>query len=103
MNKKSQTNFVGTIIAISWDQNDHPKKFSLYTDRDEDIIIEDQNEIRRFTPFLNKRVKLTGRITSSLRDERKIRVYDFSLIRKEEKDIFDFKKIYYSLDHPRVA
>jgi hypothetical protein len=45
--------FEGTLIAAGWDKSDTVNQTSLYTQDDEDILLEHQNGIKTLKPYLN--------------------------------------------------
>ncbi len=73
MIKKNQI-FEGTLVAAGWDRLDHVNQSSLYTQDDEDILLEHGLGMKKFKPFLNQKVKIWGDIASNGREERKITV-----------------------------
>lgn len=77
MIKKNQT-FEGTLIAAGWDHLDHVTQLSLYTEDDEDILLERHCAIRKFAPYMNQEVRVLGDVTSSDRDGRRITVKKIS-------------------------
>ncbi len=66
--------FEGTLVAAGWDRLDHVNQSSLYTQDDEDILLEHGLGIKKFMPFLNQKVKIWGDVTSNGREERRISV-----------------------------
>jgi len=73
MIKKNQF-FEGTIVAAGWDNLDHVNKSSLYTQSNEDILLQHGVGIKKFTPFLNQKVRIWGDVISNDREERIISV-----------------------------
>ena len=73
MIKKNQI-FEGTLVAAGWDRLDHVNQSSLYTQDDEDILLEHGLGMKKFKPFLNQKVTIWGDIASNGREERKITV-----------------------------
>jgi hypothetical protein len=61
-------------VAAGWDKNDNINQSSLYTQDDEDILLEHNSGIKKFTPYINQRVRVTGDVISSDRNEKKILV-----------------------------
>ena len=70
--------FEGTLVAAGWDRLDHVNQSSLYTQDDEDILLEHNLGIRKFKPFLNQKVRITGDIISTIRDGRRVLVKKIS-------------------------
>jgi hypothetical protein len=79
MNKKNQI-FEGTLVAAGWDRLDHVNQSSLYTQDDEDILLDHRLGIEKFKPFLNQKVRISGDIISSVKDGRRILVKKISRI-----------------------
>lgn len=77
---RNQT-FEGTLTAIGWDQLDHANKLSLFTPDDEDIILEHSSQVKRFAPYMNKKVKIIGDLTSSEKDGRRVAVRKISKLK----------------------
>ncbi len=79
MIKKNQI-FEGTLVAAGWDRLDRVNQSSLYTQDDEDILLEHGTGIKKFKPFLNQKVRISGDIISTARDGRKVLVKKISRI-----------------------
>ena len=79
MIKKFQT-FEGTLVAAGWDRQDNVNQSSLYTQDDEDILLDHNLGIRKFKPYLNQKVRISGDIISSNRDGRRVLVKKISRI-----------------------
>ncbi len=77
MLKKNQV-FEGTLVAAGWDRLDHVNQSSLYTQEDEDILLEHGSGIKKFTPFLNQKVRICGDISTNGSEERRIIVKKIS-------------------------
>jgi hypothetical protein len=73
MIKKNQV-FEGTLVAAGWDRLDHVNQSSLYTQDDEDILLDHGLGMKKFIPFLNQKVRIWGDVTSNRRMERRISV-----------------------------
>jgi hypothetical protein len=58
--REKKQNIVGTINPIQWDEKGKIKKFSIYTDLDEDILIENYPKKRKLKSLLGKRVEAIG-------------------------------------------
>jgi hypothetical protein len=73
---KNQQNhvFEGTLVAAGWDKLDAVSKSSLYTQEDEDIMLDHGQGICELKPFLNHKVRISGVITSKGKDGRKLLV-----------------------------
>ncbi len=77
MIKKNQV-FEGTLVAAGWDRLDHVNQSSLYTQDDEDILLEHGLGMKKFIPFLNQKVRIWGDVASNGRKERRISVKKIS-------------------------
>ncbi len=66
--------FEGTLTAAGWDIIDNINRTSLYTQEDEDILLDHELGIRKLKPFLNQKVRIWGDIISNERKERTISV-----------------------------
>jgi hypothetical protein len=64
--------FEGTLVAAGWDWLDHVNQSSLFTEDEEDILLEHGLGMKKFKPFLNQKVRIWGQVTSNGREERKI-------------------------------
>lgn len=73
MIKKNQI-FEGTLVAAGWDRLDHVNQSSLYTQDDEDILLDHGLGMKKFKPFLNQKVRIWGDVASNGREERRISV-----------------------------
>jgi hypothetical protein len=71
--KKNQI-FEGTLVAAGWDRLDHVNQTCLYTQDDEDILLDHNLGIRKFMPYLNQKVRISGDIISTIKDERRVLV-----------------------------
>ena len=87
--KKNQV-FEGTLIAAGWDRTDNVNQWSLYTPQEEDILLEHHSGIRKFKPYLNKKVRICGDITSSNKDGMKVFVRKINQLKDGfAKPLFD--------------
>ncbi len=75
--RKNQV-FEGTVVAVGWDESDHVIQSSLYTQDDEDLLLDHGTGVRKFIPHLNKKVRVWGDIVSSDWEEKKILVRKIS-------------------------
>ena len=66
--------FEGTLVAAGWDRLDHVNQSSLYTQDDEDILLDHGLGMKKFKSFLNQKVRIWGDVTSNGREERRISV-----------------------------
>lgn len=66
--------FEGTLVAAGWDQLDHVNQSSLYTQDDEDILLDHGLGMNKFKSFLNQKVRIWGDVTSNGGEERRISV-----------------------------
>jgi len=69
----------GVLSPISWNTNDEVVEYSVYTDKDEDIILRGKNLDSNFRFFKNQKVKVSGNFISSSSD---LRVFQASRIEK---------------------
>ncbi len=101
MNKVNQV-FEGTLVAAGWDKLEHVNKWSLYTQKDEDILLVHGLGMKKFSPYLNHKVRILGDVISNLSEERSVAVKKISKllhgftppIKKNIEDIkFLFKHI----------
>ena len=74
METKSNQNFYGIITPASWGKGNEIKKLCLYTDDGEDILLDHDLGIKKLKPFINKYVKVTGKMVSDDHDGRKVLV-----------------------------
>ncbi|MDA8793322.1 hypothetical protein N9N67_08750 [Bacteriovoracaceae bacterium] len=72
--------FEGTLVAAGWDRYDHVSQSSLYTQDEEDILLDHRLGIRKFKPYLNQKVRIIGNIVSINSDGRKVLVEKISRI-----------------------
>jgi len=71
----------GILSPISWNSNDEVIEYSVYTDKDEDIILKGKNLASNFKFFKNQKVKISGNfLASSSRDD--LRVFQATRIEK---------------------
>jgi hypothetical protein len=70
--------FEGTLVAAGWDKFDHISQSSLYTQDDEDILLEHGLGMKKFKPFLNQKVRVSGEIISTARYRRRFKVKNIS-------------------------
>ena len=70
--------FEGTLVAAGWDRLDHVNQSSLYTQDDEDILLEHNLGIEKFKPYLNQKVRISGDIISTIKDGRRVLVKKIS-------------------------
>jgi hypothetical protein len=75
--RKNQV-FEGILVAVGWDKLDHINQSSLYTQEDENILLEHGAGMKKFRPFLNQKVRISGDIVSTIRDGRKVMVKKIS-------------------------
>ena len=61
--------YEGTLIAAGWDRFDSINQSSLFTQEDEDIMLDHKMGIARFKPFFNQKVRIWGEIFSDERNE----------------------------------
>jgi hypothetical protein len=66
--------FEGTLIAAGWDRADNVNQTSLYTQEDEDILLDHQNGVNVLKPFLNKKVRVWGKVLAQENDVRRVQV-----------------------------
>ncbi len=52
--------FEGTLVAAGWDKFDHINQSSLYTKDDENIYLDHNLGMKKFKPFLNQKVRISG-------------------------------------------
>ena len=70
--------FEGTLVAAGWDTFDYITQLSLYTEEDEDILLVNDSAMKKFGPYLNQKVRISGIILSEKKDTRSIVVKDIS-------------------------
>ena len=73
MNQKDLT-YEGILTAAGWDNLENVNQSSLYTQEDEDILLEHKQGMRKFRPYLNQKVRIWGDIISTAHNGRKILV-----------------------------
>jgi hypothetical protein len=66
--------FEGTLIAAGWDRADNVNQTSLYTQEDEDILLDHQHGVNVLKPFLNKKVRVWGDVLEQENDARRVQV-----------------------------
>ena len=76
---RNQT-FEGTLVAVGWDHLDRPNKLSLFTFDEEDILLDQVSNINRFSPYMNKKVRIFGDITSTEKDCRRVAIKKISTL-----------------------
>lgn len=69
-----QKNFksYGVITPISWDKNNRPLKFSLYTPQGEDLLIHKEYRGHKLNQYLGEQVIVTGTLTEEIKDYKTI-------------------------------
>jgi hypothetical protein len=70
MKNQQEHVFEGTLVAAGWDKSDLVNKSSLYTQEDEDIMLDHDNGIAELKPFINHKVRVSGVITSRVKNGR---------------------------------
>ena len=60
--KEKEKSITGTLNPIRWDKNGRIKQFSIYSEEEEDVIIEHFQNKRKLTKLLNKRVIAVGKV-----------------------------------------
>ncbi len=60
--KRNEQNIIGTLNPIHWDRKGKIKQFSIYSEDEEDIIIEGYQNKSKLKKLLNKRVLATGTV-----------------------------------------
>lgn len=78
--------YEGTLVASDWDRLDNVSQSSLFTQEDEDILLDHSSGMKKFRPYLNQKVRILGKIVSINRDGKKV------LVKKITRIIGDFKK-----------
>lgn len=73
---KTHTNefLIGVISPISWKKNDEISNYSIFTKRDEDILLEGKSVEKNFIKYKNKQVKIFGHFLNSADDARRFKV-----------------------------
>ena len=71
----------GVLSPISWNSNDEVVEYSVYTDKDEDIILKGKNLDSNFKFFKNQKVKISGNFISSP-NENDLRVFQATRIER---------------------
>ncbi|OFZ26189.1 hypothetical protein A2326_03725 [candidate division WWE3 bacterium RIFOXYB2_FULL_41_6] len=83
--KASKLNVVtGILSPISWNTNNEVVEYSVYTDKDEDILLKGKNLDSNFRFFKNQKVKVSGNFLSSSSD---LRVFQASRIEKSDDTV----------------
>ncbi len=59
---EKEKSIIGTLNPIRWDKNGRIKQFSIYSEEEEDVIIENFQNKRKLTKLLNKRVIAVGKV-----------------------------------------
>lgn len=96
--------FEGTLVAAGWDELDHITQSSLYTQEDEDILLEHNLGMKKFLPFLNEKVRITGDIVSSVKDGRRVLVKEITPLREGfSESIHPHTGEFYNLLTPAAA
>ncbi|PIR35930.1 MAG: hypothetical protein COV37_05930 [Bdellovibrio sp. CG11_big_fil_rev_8_21_14_0_20_39_38] len=77
-NSRTLTNkeqsIIGTLNPIHWDKEDDVDQFSIYSDEEEDIIIEEFHNKKRLSRLINKRVLARGKIRIDENGEKHIKL-----------------------------
>ena len=60
--KNKEQTFIGILTPINWDKNGRVKKFSIYSENSEDILIEGHPQMKKLKSLLKKRVLAKGQI-----------------------------------------
>ncbi len=101
---KSKAQFskvTGFLCPISWDNNGRIKKFAIYTDAGEDIIIEGSYRLSKLRSLTNKLVLAKGVITEDEYEDKFINLKSIKEIKSPNSPIpiQNFDKVYekYSL------
>jgi hypothetical protein len=64
--------FEGTLVAAGWDKLDHINQSSLYTKDDENIFLDHNLGMKKFKPFLNQKVRISGDIVATTGHGRRV-------------------------------
>ncbi|MFT6069346.1 MAG: hypothetical protein ACJAT2_003588 [Bacteriovoracaceae bacterium] len=78
--------FEGVLVATGWDRFDLVNQSSLYTSDNEDILLVHVSGMKKFKPYINQRVRITGKIVSTIKDERRLLVKRISRLTRGFKD-----------------
>lgn len=70
--KTSETTLEGTLNPIEWDEDGEVIKFSVYSDDEEDYIVENYPKPKKLQRLLNKRVLVQGKIGANAYGEKVI-------------------------------
>ena len=87
--------YEGTLIASNWDRLDNVCESSLFTQEDEDILLEHSAGMKKFRPYLNQKVRILGQIVSINRDGKKVMVKKITRIFGEFTEQFANKLKYF--------
>ncbi len=60
----------GVLSPSSWDKNDEIDGYSIFTEEEEDVILEGRDLERNFETFKNKKVRVSGKFLKTLNEER---------------------------------
>jgi hypothetical protein len=70
----------GVLVAAGWDTQGNISQASLYTHSGEDIILEHRFGLKKFKPFINERVRVSGLENLDSDDGRKMIVRRISRV-----------------------
>ena len=62
----------GVVVASGWDENGRVTRACLYTQSGDDIILVHRLGIKKFKPFINDKVRISGDEGLEARDGRKV-------------------------------
>jgi hypothetical protein len=66
------------LVAAGWDNFDHVNQSSLYTKDDENIILDHNLGMKKFKPFLDQKVRISGEIVVTVGQGRRVLVKKIS-------------------------
>lgn len=74
MNTENNYFFEGTLVAAGWDKSECVNQASLYTQEDEDILLNHRFGMKTLKNYLNKRVRIWGNVIRDNNEGRRVNV-----------------------------
>ena len=74
VSRKNENKVIGILNPIRWDKAGRVRQFSIYSDSEEDIIIEGYRNREKLKKLLNKRILATGQVRTNEYGEKFIKL-----------------------------
>lgn len=78
----------GIVIPVHWDETGTPLALAIFTDEEQEYLIDDANEIGRMLhTLIRQRIRVTGVLDDSLENRQRITVKTFERIEGREDEM----------------